>query len=321
MKFDNTEVAVLIPCYNESLTILKVINDFKNALPDAKIYVYDNNSTDNTAEIAEKAGAIVRKEYKQGKSYVIRSMFSQIEADVYLMADGDDTYPADCALELIMPIIEGKAEMVIGDRLSNGSYEKENKRLCHNFGNKLVKFFVNYIFNGDIKDIMTGYRAFSRKFVKNFPVMSCGFELETEMSIHALDKRLSILQIPVNYKNRQEGSISKLNTYADGVKVLLTIFNLFKNYRPLMFFTLISLFLFFLGLAAGIPSIKDYIEIRYVTHVPLAILASGLEIMAVLSLICGLILDTFTQADKRNYEWKLIQYETYGNKNKSAANF
>ena len=314
MNLNDKKIAVLIPCYNEELTIAKVINDFKTILPNADIYVYDNNSTDNTYEIAKNSGAIVKKEYVQGKSNVVRSMFSEIEADIYIMTDGDDTYPANSAIDLIIPIIEKNVDMVIGDRLSNGSYTKENRRFCHNLGNNIVKFFVNYIFNGNINDIMTGYRAFSRKFVKNFPIICNGFELETEMSIHTLDKRFSFEQIPIDYKERQEGSISKLNTYKDGIKVLLTIFNLFKNYRPIFFFSIISFTLFIIGIISGLPAIKDYIEISYVKHFPLAILASGLEIMAMLSLVCGFILDSIAQNEKRNYEWILIQYETNRNK-------
>ncbi len=306
------KTAVLIPCYNEALTIEKVIRDFQSVLPEAQIYVYDNNSSDNTAEIARETGAIVRHEYNQGKGYVVRSMFSQIDAEVYIMTDGDDTYPAESALELIRPVIEGKADMVIGDRLSNGTYSKENKRCFHEFGNNLVRFFINYIFKGNINDVMTGYRAFSRKFVKNFPVMCSGFELETELSLHALDKRFPIVQVPIMYKDRPEGSFSKLNTVNDGIKVILTIFNMFRNYRPLMFFSIISFILFILGLICGMPPVIEYLTVKYITHVPLAILASGLEITAVLSMVCGIILDTFVQADRRNYELNLIKYHSRG---------
>jgi len=303
-------IAIIIPCYNEASTICKVVSDFKAVLPEAQIYVYDNNSNDNTAIIARDAGAIVKREYQQGKGNVIRTMFSQIEADVYLMVDGDDTYPSESAKELIQPIIDGIADMTIGDRLSNGTYTQENKRTFHNFGNSLVRFSINHFFNGNLNDIMTGYRGFSRKFVKNFPVMCGGFELETEMSLHALDKRFPIIQVPVVYRDRPEGSYSKLNTIRDGFRVLSTIFNMFKDYRPMVFFGLIAFFLFLLGLASGYPVVIEYARVKYITHVPLAVLASGLEISSIIFFACGLILDTIVNANKREYEWKLIQYET-----------
>ena len=224
-------IAVLVPCYNESKTIEKVVKDFKAALPEAVIYVYDNNSTDNTAEIAEKAGAVVRHEYRQGKGNVIRSMFKQIEADCYLMIDGDDTYPAEHAREMCDLILAGKADMVIGDRLSS-TYFTENKRPFHNLGNRMVRWLINTIFKAKVKDIMTGYRAFSHDFVKTFPILSKGFEIETEMTIHTLDKNLSLLEVPVSYRDRPAGSVSKLNTYSDGFKVLKAIMRLFKEYRP-----------------------------------------------------------------------------------------
>ena len=310
MSNNNTypKIAVLIPCYNEALTIGKVIADFKKEMPSANIYVYDNNSSDDTAGIAQDAGAIVRHEYQQGKGNVIRSMFSQIEADVYLMVDGDDTYPAESGEDLIRPIIDGRADMTVGDRLSNGTYTQENKRAFHNFGNSLVRFFINHFFNGNINDIMTGYRGFSRKFVKNFPIMYGGFELETEMSLHALDKRFPIVQIPIIYRDRPEGSYSKLNTISDGISVLKVIFNMFKNYRPLVFFGFIASILFISGIVSGIPVITEYARRKFVTHVPLAVLASGLEITAIISLACGLILDTIVNANKRDFEWRLIQY-------------
>lgn len=233
------KIAVLIPCYNEAKTIKKVVEDYKNALPEADIYVYDNNSTDGTDEIARQAGAIVKYEYKQGKGNVIRSMFRQIEADCYLMIDGDDTYPVENAREMCDIILEGKADMVIGDRLSS-TYFTENKRPFHNLGNRMVRLLINKIFNNNVKDIMTGYRAFSYEFVKGFPVLSKGFEIETEMTIHAVDKNFKLVEVPVNYRDRPEGSISKLNTYRDGFRVLKTIFTLFKEYKPTFFFQYIN---------------------------------------------------------------------------------
>ena len=224
---EKSKIAVLIPCYNESKTIKKVIEDYKKALPDADIFVYDNNSTDGTDKIAEETGAIVRYEYKQGKGNVIRSMFRQIDADCYLMVDGDDTYPADNAKEMCELVLKGKADMVIGDRLSS-TYFTENKRPFHNFGNKIVRFLINFLFKNKVKDIMTGYRAFSREFVKGYPVLSKGFEIETEMTIHAVDKNYKLVEIPVTYRDRPEGSVSKLNTYSDGFRVLKTIAILFK---------------------------------------------------------------------------------------------
>ena len=233
----NNKIAVLIPCYNESKTVEKVIKDYKKVLPEADIYVYDNNSTDGTDEIAKKAGAIVEYEYRQGKGNVIRSMFRDIEADCYLMIDGDDTYPAENAREMCDLILEGKADMVIGDRLSS-TYFTENKRPFHNFGNRIVRFLINTLFKNNVKDIMTGYRAFSYEFVKGFPVLSKGFEIETEMTIHAVDKNFKLVEVPVTYRDRPEGSVSKLNTYSDGLKVLRTIAILFKEYKPALFFNI-----------------------------------------------------------------------------------
>ena len=235
MKKEKKKIAVLIPCYNESATIKKVVTEWKKELPEADIYVYDNNSKDKTDEIARKAGAIVRYEYKQGKGNVIRSMFRDIEADCYIMIDGDDTYPVENAKEMCNLILEKKADMVIGDRLSS-TYFTENKRPFHNFGNRIVRFLINKIFKNEVKDIMTGYRAFSYEFVKSFPVLSKGFEIETEMTIHAVDKNFKLVEIPVTYRDRPEGSVSKLNTYSDGIKVLKTIGTLFKKYCWFIFF-------------------------------------------------------------------------------------
>ena len=234
------KIAVLIPCYNESKTIAKVVKDYKRVLPEADIYVYDNNSSDGTDKIAKKAGAIVKYEYRQGKGNVIRSMFKDIEADCYLMIDGDDTYPAENAREMCDLVLEGKADMVIGDRLSS-TYFTENKRPFHNLGNRLVRGLINKLFKSNVRDIMTGYRAFSYEFVKTFPVLSKGFEIETEMTIHALDKNFLLKELPVNYRDRPVGSVSKLNTYRDGFRVLKTIGRLFKEYKPAIFFSIIGL--------------------------------------------------------------------------------
>lgn len=301
------KIAILIPCYNEALTIKKVINDFQKELPEAKIYVYDNNSTDNTYEIALKEGAIVKREPRQGKGNVIRQMFFDIEADFYLMVDGDDTYPAENASEILDALREGKADMVIGDRLSNGTYFNENKRAFHDFGNNLVKNSINYLYHADIRDEMTGYRGFNRIFVKSFPVMSSGFQIETEFTIHALDKRFKLLEVMVDYRDRPEGSESKLNTVSDGVKVLLTIMKMFKDYKPLMFFSVFSLIFFIVGLLVGIPVITEFISTGFVTKVPSAILATGIMIFSVLLLITGFILDTVVTNDKKQYELNLYR--------------
>lgn len=240
MEKKNKSIAVLIPCYNESKTIAKVVNDFKSALPEATVYVYDNNSTDGTDVIAREAGTVVRYERRQGKGNVIRSMFRDIDSDCYIMIDGDDTYPADYAREMCDKVINEGYDMVIGDRLS-GTYFQENKRPFHNFGNVLVRKLINYIFRSDVKDIMTGYRAFSKPFVKHFPVLSKGFEIETEMTIHALDKNFLLKEIPIQYRDRPAGSVSKLNTYKDGFKVLMTITKLFRDYKPFAFFSIFAL--------------------------------------------------------------------------------
>ena len=302
---NNEKIAILIPCYNESLTIKKVINDFKRELPEADIYVYDNNSTDNTYEIALNEGAIVKKEPRQGKGNVIRQMFFDIEADYYLMVDGDDTYPAENSKELISALREGRADMVIGDRLSNGTYFNENKRAFHDFGNNLVKNSINRLYQADIKDVMTGYRGFNRMFVKSFPVMSSGFQIETEFTIHALDKRFKLVEIPIDYRDRPEGSESKLDTYSDGFKVLLTILKMFKDYKPLLFFSIISLIFFLFGLIFGVPVINEFIRTGFITKVPSSILATGLMVFALLLLITGLILDTVVTNSKKDYELNL----------------
>lgn len=295
------KIAVLIPCYNESKTIAKVVADFKAALPEAVVYVYDNNSKDHTDEIAREAGAIVRYEYKQGKGNVIRAMFRDIDAQCYLMIDGDDTYPADHAAEMCQLILEGKADMVIGDRLSS-TYFTENKRLFHNSGNVLVKELVNRIFGGEIKDIMTGYRAFSYAFVKGFPVVSKGFEIETEMSIHALDKNLGLRSIPIKYRDRPQGSVSKLNTLQDGMRVLKTIFALFKNYKPLLFFGSIALVLALLSGILVTPVFAEYFRTGLVPKFPTLIFSGFLFMAALLLYVTGLSLENECKKSRQNFE-------------------
>lgn len=298
------QIAVLIPCYNEEQTIGKVVADFKKALPEASIYVYDNNSTDNTIACAESAGAIVRKEYRQGKGNVIRSMFRNIQADCYLITDGDDTYPADYAREMADLILNNEADMVIGDRLSS-TYYTENKRPFHNFGNKLVKGLINRLFKSDVKDIMTGYRAFSYQFVKTFPVLSKGFEIETEMTIHALDKNLLIRKVEINYKDRPEGSVSKLNTYKDGYKVLRTIFTLYKEYKPMAFFGWLALLLFILAIILFIPILIDFFETGLVPRFPTLIVSGIIFLCALQSFFSGLILDVVVKKHRQLFELEL----------------
>lgn len=300
------DIAVLIPCYNEAKTIGKVVSDFKATLPDARIYVYDNNSTDNTAHEAESAGAIVRRESRQGKGNVIKSMFYEIDADVYLMVDGDDTYPAETAKELIAPIIDGKADMVVGDRLST-TYFTENKRAFHNCGNVLVRKAINRLFSSDIHDILSGYRAFSRDFVKNFPILAKGFEIETEMTIHALDKNLRIREVPVDYRDRPVGSESKLNTISDGYKVLKTIFSLFKDYRPMAFFSTIALLLLAIGMIMFVSVFIEYVQTGLVPRFPSLITSVGFLLAAILNLVVGIIADAITKQNRRFYELLRIQ--------------
>ncbi len=300
-KESNKTIAVLIPCYNEAKTIEKVVKDYKKALPEADIYVYDNNSSDNTDKIAKKAGAIVEYEYKQGKGNVIRSMFRNIDADCYLMIDGDDTYPADNAREMCDLILNGKADMVIGDRLSS-TYFTENKRPFHNFGNKIVRFFINKIFKNNIKDIMTGYRAFSYNFVKGFPVLSKGFEIETEMTIHSVDKNYKLIEIPVTYRDRPEGSVSKLNTFSDGIKVLKTIATLFKEYKPALFFNIIAIICLLLSLIIGFPVIINYFQTGLVPKFPSLIVSTILLVITLLMWITGIILQVINKKHKQLYE-------------------
>lgn len=298
---EKSKIAVLIPCYNESKTIKKVVEDYKKALPEADIFLYDNNSSDHTDEIAKEAGAIVRYEYKQGKGNVIRSMFRQIEADCYLMVDGDDTYPADNAKEMCDLVLEGKADMVIGDRLSS-TYFTENKRPFHNFGNRIVRFLINFFFKNKVKDIMTGYRAFSREFVKGYPVLSKGFEIETEMTIHAVDKNYKLLEIPVTYRDRPEGSVSKLNTYSDGFRVLKTIAVLFKEYKPAMFFNIIAFILLVISCALQIPIFSEYLKTGLVPRFPTLIVANIILVISLLLCVTGLILQVIAKKHKETYE-------------------
>ena len=297
-------IAVLIPCYNESKTIQKVVTDFKKVLPEAVVYVYDNNSTDHTDEIAREAGAVVRYEYQQGKGNVIRRMFREIDAECYIMADGDDTYPAEFAPEMAEKVLNKKVDMVVGDRLSS-TYFTENKRPFHNFGNSLVRKAINVMFKTEIKDIMTGYRAFSYQFVKSFPVLSKGFEIETEMSIHAVDKNMLLDNVIIEYRDRPEGSESKLNTYSDGFKVLKTIGRLFKNYKPLSFFGTISAILMVLALIFFIPVFSTYLKIGQVPNFPTLIVCGFAVLAAIQSLFSGMILQNIVQKNRQDFEMEL----------------
>ncbi|MFR5854971.1 MAG: glycosyltransferase family 2 protein [Lachnospiraceae bacterium] len=297
-------IAVLIPCYNEAKTIAKVVRDYRAALPEADIYVYDNNSTDHTDDIAREAGAIVCYEYRQGKGNVIRSMFREIDADCYLMIDGDDTYPAENAREMVNLVLERKVDMVVGDRLS-ATYYTENKRPFHNLGNWLVKGLVNTIFKGSVSDIMTGYRAFSYQFVKSFPVLSKGFEIETEMTIHALDKNLSVQSVQVEYRDRPADSPSKLNTYSDGMKVLRTIVRLYKEYRPMSFFGLLAALMALVSVILFIPIFAEYLHTGLVPRFPTLIVCGVMGTMALLLWVCGLILDTVAKKHRQLFEINL----------------
>ena len=299
-------IAVLIPCYNESQTIGKVVCDFHAALPEATVYVYDNNSTDGTAAAAAAAGATVRHEPMQGKGNVIRRMFREVEADVYLLVDGDDTYPATQARQLVQPVLEEEVDMVVGDRLS-ATYFSENKRPLHNSGNRLVRALIRHLWHTDIHDIMTGYRAFSRRFVKHFPVMSEGFEIETEMTVHALDKRFLVREVPVEYRDRPEGSVSKLNTVSDGLSVLRTVAMLYKEYRPMRFFGWLSVLLAVAGVALLVPVLVEYFQTGLVPRFPTLIVSVFLLLAALLSLFTGLCLDVMVTKDRKNYELRLIE--------------
>lgn len=305
-------IAALVPCYNESLTIAKVCDDFKKYLPEATVYVYDNNSSDGTAKIAAEHGAVVVHEGRQGKGNVVRQMLRDIDADCYVMVDGDDTYPIEQVREVIAPILDGTADHVVGDRLSNGTYAAENKRAGHGFGNDLVRWLIKVLYGFEYTDVMTGYRAFNREFAKTLPVLSPGFEIETELSIHAVDKNWRIVQVPIDYRDRPEGSESKLNTVSDGIKVLKMIFSLFKDYKPLGFFSLIALVFFVIGLVLGIPVIAEFAATGLVPRFPTAILAVAFCGLAALMLVCGLILDTVVKGNRR--DWELRAIEVYGRK-------
>lgn len=294
-------IAVLIPCYNESATIEKVVKDYKKALPEADIYVYDNNSTDKTDEIARKAGAIVRYEHRQGKGNVIRTMFREIEADCYLMIDGDDTYPAENAREMCEQVLEGGVDMVIGDRLSS-TYFEENKRPFHNMGNSMVRWLINKLFSANVKDIMTGYRAFSKSFVKHFPVLSKGFEIETEMTIHALDKNFYIKEIPVKYRDRPDGSVSKLNTYSDGFKVLLTIVWLFRDYKPFLFFTTLASLFLLIAIVLFLPVLADYLQTGLVPRFPTLIVSGLLALLGFMFYFSGIVLEVIAKKHRQLFE-------------------
>lgn len=302
------KIAVLIPCYNESKTVKKVVEDFKKELPEAAIYVYDNNSTDGTDEIARKAGAIVRYERKQGKGNVIRTMFREIDAQCYILVDGDDTYPAKTANEMAKKVLDDDVDMVVGDRLSS-TYFTENKRMFHNFGNVLVRKLINIIYKSKIRDVMTGYRAFSYRFVKTFPVLSKGFEIETEMTIHVLDKNMNIENVVINYKDRPQGSVSKLNTYSDGARVIKTIVALYKNYKPLSFFLWISLILVLLGTCFLIPVLVEYAKTGLVPKMPSFLTSIFFYICAIQSFFGGLILDTIVKKEKQDFEIKLNEFQ------------
>lgn len=298
------KIAVLIPCYNEEQTIAKVVKDVKEALPEAVVYVYDNNSKDRTVELAREAGAVIGYEYKQGKGNVIRRMFREIDAQCYLMIDGDDTYPLDCARELVDKVLCHNADMVVGDRLSS-TYFTENKRPFHNFGNSLMRFGINSLFHSDIKDIMTGYRAFSYEFVKTFPVFSKGFEIETEMTIHAVNYSMQVENVVVEYRDRPEGSVSKLNTFRDGMRVIRKMLQLYKNYRPLRFFGLLCLLLMLVALILFVPIMGDYLQTGLVPRYPTLIVCGFMVIAGLQSFFSGMILEVMAAKDRRDFEYRL----------------
>lgn len=300
------KIAVLIPCFNESATVEKVVSDWKRELPEAVVYVYDNNSTDGTAELAAKAGAVVRHEYRQGKGNVIRRMFREIDAEAYIIVDGDDTYPAEYGRQMVDAVLERHADMVVGDRLSS-TYFEENKRPFHNFGNSIVRATINFLFQAEIKDIMTGYRAFSYLFVKSFPVLSQGFEIETEMSIHALDKNMYVENVVIDYRDRPEGSESKLNTYSDGMKVMLTIARLYRNYKPFSFFSLIACVLTAIAALFFVPVLLTYFETGLVPNFPTLIVCGFTFIAALLALFTGMQLQNNVQKNRQDFEINLIR--------------
>jgi glycosyltransferase involved in cell wall biosynthesis len=312
MPEDWSNTAVLVPCYNEAVTVGKVIDDFHRVLPGATVYVYDNNSSDDTADIARQHGAVVRKEPRQGKGNVVRQMMRDIDADYYIMVDGDDTYPAEAAPDLLAPLIADEADHVVGDRLSNGTYGEENARAFHGFGNNLVRWLIKRLYGFEFNDVMTGYRAYNYVFAKSFPVLSPGFEIETELSIHAVDKRWRIAQVPIVYRDRPEGSVSKLNTFSDGAKVLGMIMSLAKDYRPLPFFNILALISLVIGLCLGIPVIAEFNATGLVPRLPTAMLAAVLCGLAVLLCVSGLILDTVVKGNRR--QWELDVMRLYENR-------
>lgn len=314
-KLYRDQLAVILPAYNEERTIEDTIRDFHHHLPEAAIWIINNRSSDNTEMIAQRTldelgceGGVIR-EMRQGKGNAVRRAFIDIDSDIYILADADMTYPASHVRELIAPIQNGDADMVVGDRHSAGHYAAENKRPFHGFGNRLVKSLVNQLFNADLKDIMSGYRAFSRFFIKNYPVMVNGFEIETDMTIHALDKRFRIVEIPVNYKDRPCGSSSKLNTFRDGFKVVNTILSILRYYRPLFFYGGIAVAMAVVSIFVGVPVIQDWIEHRYIYHLPLAILATGFGVISIILVSIALILDSSVQQYKRNFENQLLKYK------------
>lgn len=307
-KSSNAALAVLIPCLNEELTIGRLVKDFIEVLPEANVYVFDNNSNDNTVHEAEKAGATVYHVKQRGKGNVVRAMFRYIDADIYIMIDGDGTYFAKDVKKLIAPISLGHADMVVGDRLSSKAYDRENTRPFHGFGNRLIRWLINKQYSTDCKDILSGYRVFNRFFVCNFPVMSDGFEIETEITLHTLDKKLNLVEIPIEYKDRQEGSESKLNTFSDGYKILKTIAFFFKNYNPLKFFGFFALLMAVVGIVFGAFPIAEYVQHQYVYKLPLAVLAASMEVMAILLLSIGLILDTSAKQHREQLELRILDY-------------
>ena len=300
------KIAILIPCYNEEKTIAKVVTDVRQALPEAVVYVYNNNSTDKTEELAAQAGAIVRQEYKQGKGNVIRRMFREIDAECYLMIDGDDTYPLDCAGEMVKLVLQRGADMVVGDRLSS-TYFSENKRPFHNFGNSLMRAGINGLFHSDIKDIMTGYRAFSYEFVKTIPVFSKGFEIETEMTIHAVNYNMQVENVVVEYRDRPEGSVSKLNTYSDGAKVIRKMLQLYKNYKPMRFFGMFSLILVLVAAGVFVPVGIEYLETGLVERFPTLIVCGFIALAGILAFFSGMILEVMAAKDRRDFEYRLTR--------------
>lgn len=308
-----SKIAFIFPAYNEEMTIAETLCAFHSEFTEAELWVIDNNSSDSTAKIAQETLSKIRawggvlSEKRQGKGNALRKAFQEIDADYYLISDADLTYPADQARELLAPVLNGEADMVVGDRHAHGRYKAENKRTFHNFGNNLVLFLINTLFKSQLSDIMSGYRAFNRQFVKNYPILVEGFEIETDMTLHALDKRFRIIELPIAYKDRPEGSTSKLKTFHDGVRVLKTIINIFRYYKPLCFFGLLSLFFFLCGLVAAIPVLSDYIAYGYIYHLPLALLATGVEIVALLMLVVGLILDQSSYYHKCNFERNLLE--------------